>query len=114
VSFENFRAASDINIPFEARLPENFTTANIAHDTLLEFAKIAKRARIVNLDAANNLTVRLHSNRGAARVIPPNSDAEITEWFSIIVIEPDGATGTGQLELDIVKIEDALQQGLVR
>jgi len=114
VSFENFRAASDINIPFEPRLPENFTTANISHETLLEFAKVCKKARIVNLDATNNLIVRLHSNRGTARTIPPNSDAEIVEWFTLIVIEPDGVTGTGQLELDLVKVEDALQLGLIK
>jgi len=114
VSFDNFRAASDINIPFEPRLPENFTTSTVSHETLLEFAKVCKKARIVNLDATNNLIVRLHSNRGTARTIPPNSDAEIQEWFTLIVIEPDGTTGTGQLELDLVKVEDALQLGLIR
>jgi len=107
VNFGNFKAASDINIPFEARLPENFTTSRVAHDTVFEFASVCKKARIVNLDATNNLTVRLHSDRGAARIIPPNSDAEILEWFNVIIVEPNAVTGNGQLELDIVKIEDA-------
>lgn len=107
ISFQGFKPASSDEIPFEAREPEDFTTAVLNHSCVLEFNRVCKRARIVNEDTVNNLTVRLHSNTGAARVIPPNSDAVINEWFSDIFITPDNVTGNGQLELDLVKIEDA-------
>jgi len=107
INFDNFRAVSDINIPFQARDPENFTTAVLNHSTVLEFARICKKAKIINNDGTNAVTYRIHSNRGTARIVPVSAEITINEWFSDIFIIPDAVTGDGQLELDLVKIEDA-------
>jgi len=107
VNYENLKASSDIDIPFFPRDPENFTTAVLNHSTVLEFSRICKRARIINNDAVNQLIFRVHSNRGTARIVPPSTELTINEWFSDIFITPDGVTGDGQLEMDLVKIEDA-------
>jgi len=101
------KSASDDLIDSQNREPQAFTTATVSHDTLLEFGLIGKAARIINDDAVNNLTYRLHSNRGIARIVPAASEITINEWFSIIIIEPDGTTGAGQLELELVKFQDA-------
>jgi len=107
VDLSNLRSVNDDQMPFESREPENFTTAVLNHSTVLEFAKLCKGAKIINNDATNEVTYRLHSNRGTARFVPVNSEVEIIEWFSDIFIIPDGVTGTGQLEMDLVKFEDA-------
>lgn len=104
---QDLLSASDDRIPSENREPQAFTTAEIAHDTLLEFQRIAKAARIINDDSINNLTYRLHSNRGIARIVPAASEITINEWFSIIIVTPNATTGAGQLELELVNSVDA-------
>jgi len=104
---QNLKSATDDNIPSSNREPQAFTTAAIRHDTILEFGLIGKGARIINTDGTNNLTFRLHSNRGIARIIPPSSEILVREWFNQIHIEPDGTTGQGQLELELAKFKDA-------
>jgi len=108
---QNLLSATDDKIPSSNREPEAFTTAAIRHDTLIEFNLIGKGARIINDDASNNLVYRLHSNTGIARVVPPSSEITIQEWFAQIHIEPDGTTGTGQLELELAEIKDVLRIG---
>lgn len=109
VNFSEFRAASSLEIPFTTREPESFTTTVLNHSTVLEFGLVCKGARITNDDTIANLTVRLHSNRGAARIVPPSAEITLTEWFSDIFITPNAVSGTGTLELDVVKIKDALR-----
>ena len=104
---QNLKSASDDQIDASNREPEAFTTTAIRHDTILEFGKLGKGARIINTDGTNNLTYRLHSNRGIARIIPPSSEIVIQEWFNQIHIEPDGTTGSGQLELELAFFKDA-------
>jgi len=108
---EILKSASDDNIPSSNREPEAFTIAVVSHDTLLEFGKLGKAARIINDDAVNGLTYRLHSNRGIARVVPAASEITIQEWFSIIILTPDGVTGVGQLELELAFSRDATRRG---
>jgi len=103
---QNLKAANDDRIPSSNREPEAFTTVAIRHDTIIEFGLIGKGARIINTDATNNLTYRLHSNTGIARVIPPSSEIVIQEWFNQIHIIPDGTTGSGQLELELAQFKD--------
>jgi len=107
VNFDVLKAVSDDTIPFRAREPEDFTTAVLNHSTVLEFASICKRAKIINNDAVNQIVFRIHSNRATARIIPPSTELTINEWFSDIFITPDVVTGDGQLEMDIVLLEDA-------
>jgi len=107
VDTRNFKAASSLEIPFTSREPEIFTTTVLNHSSILEFGAIFKGARIVNNDSIASLNVRLHSNRGVIRTIPPSSELTIQEWFSDIFLTPDAVTGSGQIELDVVELDDA-------
>jgi len=103
---QNLKSATDDNIPSSNREPQAFTTAAVRHDTIIEFGLIGKGARIINTDGTNNLTYRLHSNRGIARIIPPSAEIRVQEWFNQIHIEPNAVTGQGQLELELAKFKD--------
>jgi len=104
---QRLKAATNDNVPSFLRAPENGTTSNIVHDTILEFGLLGKGARIVNNDASNNLDVRLHSPTATIIIIPPSSELSIEEWFNEIHCEPDGTTGSFQLTIELASIEDA-------
>jgi hypothetical protein len=101
------RSPVDFRIPRMNIEPIDFTTSPIRRNFNLENNRVGIAARIVNNDATNNCTVRLHSPNGRARIVPPNSDMTIQEWFEEIHIIPDASTGSGQLEVDLVLPEDA-------
>jgi len=103
------RQSTELNI--NSRLPEDFTTAVLSHFCSMEFGGWAVGARIINNDTVNELTYRLHSNRGTPRIVPVSSEIEINEWFDIIILTPDAVTGAGQLELDIVPFNEAVKSG---
>jgi len=104
---ETLVSSSDTIIATINREPETVGTANIGHDTLLEWGLIGKGFRLINNDSTNNLGFRLHSNRGILRVVPVSSELVVQEWFSILIIEPDGTTGDGTLELELTTLKDA-------
>jgi len=104
---EELRSASDENIPSFLRSAEIGTTTAIRHNTIYEFGKIGKGARIVNLDAVNELIVRLHNPLATAQSVPPASEFIINEWFAEIHCEPDGTTGSFQLTLELANINEA-------
>jgi len=105
------KAASSLELNKIGRLPENFTTAFVRHFCSMEFGGYGVGAKIVNNDASNVVNVRLHTPTNTPRVVPISAELEINEWFDIIIIEPDGTTGTGQLELDIVPFSEAVKRG---
>jgi len=104
---ESLKPASSLDLIKNAREPEDFTTAVIRHMCSMEFGGWGVGAKIINDDAFNTITYRLHSDRGRARIVPVNSDVTINEWFDIIIITPNAATGTGQLEIDVVPFKEA-------
>jgi len=104
-----FKSASDDLIPSFLRTPENGTTTAIRHNTIYEFGRIGKGARVVNNDGTNNLDVRLHNPNATIQVIPPNSELLISEWFAEIHCEPDGVTGAFQLQIELALEKDALR-----
>lgn len=104
---QQFKSATNDNIPSFLRTPENGTTSAIRHNTIYEFGLIGKGARIVNNDSSNNLDVRLHNPRATVIVIPPNSELNINEWFAEIHCEPDGTTGDFQITIEVARIQDA-------
>jgi len=108
---ETLKSASDDNIPSFLRTPEVGTTAAIRHNTIYEFGKIGKGARVVNLDSVNSLTVRLHNPNATAQVIPVSSEIIIQEWFAEIHCEPDGTTGTFQLTIELANLNEARKRG---
>jgi len=104
---EQLKSASDDLVPSFLRSAEIGTTTAIRHNTIYEFGKIGKGARIVNLDAINELIVRLHNPLATAQAIPPASEMSLNEWFAEIHCEPDGTTGTFQLTLELANINEA-------
>lgn len=106
-SAKNLKSAQNILISRLNIEPIVFTTTAIRRDFAIEQNMIGIGARITNFDSLNNCIVRLHSKNGTARVVPPNSDLTINEWFEQIHIEPDGTSGNGQLEIELVRPEDA-------
>jgi len=104
---QQLKSASDDLIPSFLRAAEVGTTTAIRHNTLYEFGLIGKGARIVNLDAVNELIVRLHNPRGTAQAVPPASEFSVTEWFAELHCEPDGTTGTFQLTLELANLDEA-------
>jgi len=75
----------------------------------MEFGGWGAGAKITNDDALNTVTVRLHSDRGRARIVPINSEITINEWFDILIVEPDSGSGSGQIEMDIVPFKEAFR-----
>jgi len=104
---ETLKSASDDNVPSFLRSVEVGTTSNISHNTIFEFGKISKGARIVNLDAIAPLVVRLHNNRAVAQTIPISSEFSIQEWFSEIHLEPNAVSGSFQLTLELADLNEA-------
>jgi len=107
---ESLKPASSLELRKNAREPEDFTTTEISHFCSMEFGGYGVGAKIINNDSLNEITFRLHSNRGRARIVPINSEIEISEWFDIIIVTPDATSGSGQLELDIVSFQDAKKE----
>jgi len=104
---ELLKSATDDQIPSFLRSPEIGTTSAIRHNTIYEFGKIGKGARIVNNDSLNDLIVRLHNPQATAQIVPPSSEFIIEEWFAEIHCEPDGTTGTFQLTLEVANLIEA-------
>jgi len=104
---ELLKSASDDNVPSFLRTPENGTTSAIRHNTIYEFGKLGKGARVVNNDPSNNLDVRLHNPQATIIIVPPSSELSINEWFAEIHCEPDGTTGNFQLVLEVADLKDA-------
>lgn len=89
--------------------PEAFTTAALRHNYQIENNMVGIGARISNLDSTNTCTVRLHSRNGTARTIPESTALTINEWFEEIHIIPNGTTGKGTLQVELVETKDALR-----
>jgi len=104
---EDLKSATDDLVPSFLRSAQVGTTTAIRHNTIYEFGKIGKGARIVNLDSTNALVVRLHNPQATAQSIPPNSEFLINEWFAEIHCEPDGTTGTFQLTIELANLNEA-------
>jgi len=101
IDSESLKSASDTLISFQERT-ENFTLAQLRHDTLLEFGKLCKILKIVNNDGLNPLTYRTISPSSTPRTVPPNSEDTLEEWTSYIEINPNAGTGNGTIEMDLV------------
>jgi len=103
----NFKSAVDDRSSSVSALPIEFTTSAVRRNVALEKGLLGRQIRVVNDDATNNCVLRLHSRHGVARTIPPSSDLTVKEWFSEFHVEPNGTTGDGMVELDLVSPKDA-------
>lgn len=87
--------------------PISFTTTAVRRNFAQENGMIGIGARIDNRDSTNTCTVRLHSRQGTARIIPAGTARIINEWFEEIHVEPNGTTGLGEVQIELVRPEDA-------
>jgi len=106
---KDLKSAQNILISRLNVQPIDFTTAAIRRNTGQEWAMVGIGARIVNNDTVNDCIVRLHNRNGTSRIVPPSTALVINEWFEEIHVEPDAITGSGQLQLEIVRPEDAVR-----
>lgn len=106
VNPEELKSPSDSTIPFFTR-PEAIGVAQIIHDTLNEFGVLIKSIKIVNEDGSNNLTYRTQSPSNVLQTVPPNSEDVLDEWTSFLEINPDGTSGSGMLQMDLVELKNA-------
>lgn len=109
IDYERLKSPADTTIPFLSR-SEPFTTSQLIKDTLLQFGKLIKIAKITNNDPINNLTVRQFSPSGTLLSLSPSSAIELPAWTSYLEINPNPITGSGVLEMDLVESKDAYQQ----
>jgi len=85
----------------------NFTTAQERHDFLTENGSYVRAYRVINRDALNDLTYRQDSANQPPITLEPNSFDEKEGWTSYIEVNPDGVSGLGTLEVDLVTRENA-------
>ena len=103
---DELKSPRDLTIPFVTRM-QNFAITQVRIDSLIEFGKLIKSFRIENLDTTNNLTWRSQSPSNILRQLAPSAIDEVDEWTSYLEINVNGATGLGQLEIDLVDLQDA-------
>lgn len=84
-----------------------FTTAPIILDILSQYGAYARAYKIVNNDGANVVNFVQHQLTDVQRVVPIQSEVSDEGWFSFMQITPNAVTGSGYIELELVKKEDA-------
>jgi len=87
-----------------------FTTAQVLIDALTQFSSYMRSFRIVNNDAGASLTYRQGSRNEPLKTVPPSSEVVVEGWESFLEINPNGATGTGFIEMDLVNRFTALKK----
>lgn len=102
----SLKSASDPLIPFITRL-ETVGTAQIRHDSLLEWGLLIKSVKITNNDTLAVLTVRTNSPSNGLISVDPASELVIEEWTSYLELNPNAVSGVGQIEIDLVQSKDA-------
>ena len=103
---DELKSPRDLTIPFSTT-PQNFTTVQVRIDSLIQFGKLIKSIRIENNDTTNNLTWRSQSPSNLLKILGPSAIDEVDEWTSYLEINGNAVTGTGQLEMDLVDLQDA-------
>src|SRR5215469_1861262 len=77
----------------------DFTNAVLIIDALSNYGAYIKEFRIVNQDGTNNLSYIQGDLSQPSKVVPPNSEADVSGWESFIQITPNAVTGAGFVEM---------------
>lgn len=88
----------------------SWTTATVIFNLNNRFKSLAKAIRINNEDGTNTLRYRLNGNIDTVELAAGARDP-IATWIEQIEIIPNGATGVGTMQLDLVPIDDAYVRG---
>lgn len=106
IDTDSLKSASDPLLPFITRI-ENFTTAPLRHDSLLEFGYLIKSVKVTNNDNLATLTLRTISPSNNTITVDPSTELTLDEWTSFIEIVPNAVTGNGQIEMNLVTSKEA-------
>jgi len=106
VEVSQLKGINDATLVWDT-IPFNFTTGQVRHDFLTENNSYVRAYRVINRDALNDLTYRQDSANKTAITLEPNSFDEQEGWTSYIEVNPDGVSGLGTLEVDLVTRENA-------
>lgn len=109
VDFGRLKSPSDPLIPFLTE-PIEFTTSQVLLSALQKYGMLIKGYRIVNNDAVNNCTLRTKSPFAPLDTIEPSVEASNQEWTDYFELNPNAVTGSGMIELQLVRKEDAFQR----
>jgi len=88
-------------------LPIPFTTAQLRRDFLAEFNSYVRGYRVVNRDTVNTLTYRQDQRNKQLITLDPSSQESQEGWTSYLEVNPNGVTGNGFLEVDLVQRQNA-------
>ncbi len=79
-----------------------FTTTQEIIDALTQFSSYIRAFRIVNNDPLASLTYRQGSRSSPLKTVPLSSEVVVEGWESFLEINPNGVSGTGFIEMDLV------------
>jgi len=85
----------------------NFTTVQERHDFLMENGAYVRAYRVINRDSLNDLTYRQDSANQPPTTLEILSTDENEGWTSYLEVNPNGVSGLGTLEVDLVTRENA-------
>lgn len=91
---------------FTSTIP--FTTAPIQIDSQGTFGALIRKFVIVNNDNLNNLSYQQENLQTPLKTLPVSSERPVTGWEDFIRIVPNAVSGSGYIELELIKMEDAL------
>lgn len=86
-----------------------FTTSELKIDSVTQFGAYIKEFRIVNQDSLNALQYRQGGTSAILKTVPPLSEVDVSGWESYVDIIPNGTSGAGFIEYDLVNLQDALK-----
>lgn len=106
---EGLKGTEDTSVAYYTS-DQAFTTSKIVIDFKTQFTAFARKFRIVNSDPTHSLTYKQGSPSGVSKTVPVSSEVVVTGWESYVEITPDGGTGVGYIEYDLVNIPDAYKK----
>lgn len=106
IPVESLKSPTDPNLPFYS-FKQAFTTAPVIIDIFNQFGCYAKAVIITNNDKNGNVSVIQNEVSNPTEIIPPSTKGESDAWCNFISLTPNAVSGSGILELWLVKTEDA-------
>ena len=101
VEIRKLKGINDTSLVWDT-LPFDFTTLQFFRDFLSEFGSYVRGYRIINQDSLNELTYRQDQKNKTTIILDPSSIDTQQGWTSYIEVNPNAATGSGVLEVDLV------------
>lgn len=87
--------------------PFLITTTTLNINSLAEFNAYIRSFRVTNKDALAVLNYRFDEVRAPLIEIPPSTDDRQEGWTTFIQIIPNGVSGQGQVEVELIPREIA-------